>query len=96
METATLALTVAFAIAFLVVTVAAIVELVGPRRLRARPTVLVVLKSGDTIRGALLSRRRSTVELGGAEVLGREANTPIDGTVFVDRANIAWIQRPGG
>jgi len=65
------------------------------RGLRPKPALIVVLRSGETIRGTLIRRRRGQLELGMAELLepGGKATT-IDGNVFLDRANIRWVQRP--
>lgn len=64
--------------------------------LRHQPkrVVLVVLKDGTTIRGALLSHRRLIV-LGGAELLEAGQAQPIDGRTYIDRGNVQWVQEPG-
>jgi hypothetical protein len=59
-----------------------------------KPVVIVVLKSGETIRGVLLSRGPGTVKLGGAELLETGKATPIDGDLYLDRNNVRWMQRP--
>lgn len=65
----------------------------GNRR-RPLPVVLVVLKSGETIRGVQLKLTRSRVILGNAAIMQPNTETPVpaDGTVYVDRANVRWIQ----
>jgi hypothetical protein len=64
------------------------------RSSRTRPMVLVVTKSGETVRGALLARLPDRVELGGAELLEAGKATPIDGITYIDRNNIRWVQEP--
>lgn len=64
------------------------------RSSRVKPLVLVVLNTGETIRGALLERRRHHVALGTAELLEGGKATGIDGTTYIDRGNIRWIQEP--
>lgn len=69
--------------------------LAGRLTLWRKPMVLAVLKSGQTIRGALLARRLTYVVLGGAELLEAGKATRIDGNTHIDRANIEWLQEPG-
>lgn len=64
------------------------------RSSRIKPMVLVVLNTGETIRGALLEHRRRHIALGTAELLEGGKATGIDGTTYIDRANIRWIQEP--
>lgn len=61
-------------------------------RLQKKKEVLVVLKSGETLRGVLLHRWPSQLELGAAALLSGETATPIDGTVRLDRDNVVWVQ----
>lgn len=94
MTPATSILLAIIATLLVIITAAALIILdVRPRR--SRPLVLVVLKSGDTIRGTLLHRRPTYLALAGAELLeGNAAPRPIDGTTFVDRSNIDFVQAP--
>lgn len=64
------------------------------RRRTIRPRVLAVLKSGETVRGALIAKRIRHIELGGAELLEQGKATPIDGVAYIDRDNIVWMQEP--
>jgi small nuclear ribonucleoprotein (snRNP)-like protein len=67
----------------------------GWRPLFTKPEVLVVLRSGETLRGVLLSRRPTYLVLGDVAVVdGRASETSIDGTVQVDRENVTWVQVP--
>lgn len=68
------------------------VTLSGWKPLRRKRSVLVVLKSGETLAGTLLTRRPSFIVLGNAAILAGERRTKIDGTVELDRNNVTWVQ----
>lgn len=65
----------------------------GARILTTKREVIVVLRSGETLKGVLLHRWPTTLELADATLLsGSQGQTKIDGTVEVDRRNVVWIQ----
>lgn len=65
----------------------------GARALSTKEEVIVVLRSGETLKGVLIHRWPTTLELASASLLsGSESQTRIDGTVQVDRRNVVWIQ----
>lgn len=66
----------------------------GWRPYRTRSEVLVALRSGETLRGVLLHRRPTYLILTAAWVIDGTKETPIDGTVEVDRDNVTWVQVP--
>ncbi len=95
-ETATLA---ALAIIALVAALAPVFYLsfvFGWRPLRRRRQVLVTLRTGETLRGILVARRPTWIELARVEVLhgGDGASSTVDGTVQIDRDNVTWVQVP--
>lgn len=62
-----------------------------------RPRVLVALKTGETVAGILLNRRRAVLVLGDVTVHERGAGAePVraDGSVYIDQSNVRWVQRP--
>lgn len=65
---------------------------------RPHRRVLVVLKSGETVAGVLLKRRRDLLVIGGATVTEAAGMKPVpaDGSLFIDRANVRWVQTPEG
>jgi small nuclear ribonucleoprotein (snRNP)-like protein len=67
----------------------------GWRPLRRRRTVLVTLRTGETLRGVLVARHPTFLELARVEVLrGDGASSTVDGTLQVDRDNVTWVQVP--
>lgn len=62
--------------------------------LRRRSRLLVVTRSGETFRGALLRRHRDGLLLASAELLTRDGGQRLDGAVWIDRPNIAYVQAP--
>lgn len=79
---------VTLAAVFLILTVA------GWRPLLTKRRVIVVLKSGESIRGVLIARRPDTLILDDAEVLSDGVPVPVDGAVRIDRDNVTWVQVP--
>jgi hypothetical protein len=93
------AVTAALAIIALIAALAPVLYLsfvFGWRPLRRRPTVLVTLRTGETLRGILVARRPTWIELARVEVLHGAAGTSstVDGTVQIDRDNVTWVQVP--
>jgi hypothetical protein len=68
----------------------------GWRPLRKRPAVIVALRTGETVRGVLVGRRPTYLQLARVEVLhgGGGASSTIDGTLEIDRDNVTWVQVP--
>lgn len=65
-------------------------------RHRLRATVLVTLKTGATVRGALYDHDNQTVVLRNAEALADGAPpTPIDGELIVLLADVMFLQIAG-
>lgn len=72
------------------------VDTLWSRRLVARRTVLVQLRSGAAMQGTLWSRHGRTVVLKGATLLEPGADkVAMDGAVVLDRDTVDWIQIAG-
>lgn len=56
-----------------------------------RRRVVVTLKTGETFDGILWDADRLTLALVDAKVVAEES-IPADGTVYLDRANVAYVQ----
>lgn len=54
--------------------------------------VLLNLKTGTAIAGVLVGERNGLLELRGAELLEAGKKTPLDGSVYVERANVDFGQ----
>lgn len=67
---------------------------IGWRPARRRRQVIVPLRSGETLRGVLIARRLDHLELADVEVLTATSKEAVraDGLVWVDRANVTWVQ----
>ena len=61
-----------------------------------KPRVLVVLKSGQTVRGVLVRQRDRQLQVADVTVIPEGAKEPIPagGVIYLDRSNVAWVQRP--
>ena len=62
-----------------------------------RPTVVVQLKSGGSLKGVMTEVHDTDLVLESAvtfDATGREVT--VDGRVIVPAANVSWIQDPGG
>ena len=79
-------------VAVLIVAVAPTVILVGRHRLPTVERVVVVLDTGRTIKGVLLRHGRDRVELGDVSVIVDGVAVPADGTMWLDRSRVEWIQ----
>lgn len=83
---------IGFAVILLLLIGYAVVVL-ADRPWRSRPSVIVVLRSGESMSGVLLHRWRRHLELANVRLLTPDP-TPVDGRVYIDRANVAWVQAP--
>lgn len=54
--------------------------------------IIAQLGDGTTISATLVRARRRELELGEAAMVAGERRTPIDGTVVIERASVAWVQ----
>ncbi|MGZ4617168.1 MAG: hypothetical protein ACXV3F_00260 [Frankiaceae bacterium] len=63
-------------------------------RMYARERFVITLKSGQTFDGLIEDHDESTIELVDANSVTREARTPVDGRLYLPRADIAYMQRP--
>lgn len=66
----------------------------GWRPLRKRRSVIVALRTGETVRGVLVGRRPTYLQLARVEVLqgGGASSSTVDGTLEIDRDNVTWVQ----
>lgn len=55
-------------------------------------TVIINLKTGKAFRGVLFATNRQLLILRNAELLEHGVETPVDGEVVVDVANVDFIQ----
>lgn len=65
------------------------------RRLSTVHRVVVVLDTNRTIKGVLVRRCRDRIELGDVSVVVDGVGVPADGTMWIDRARIEWVQVVG-
>lgn len=60
-----------------------------------RHRVVLTMADGTAFEGVLFDADHTSVELRDASALGRDGEkTPADGSVFIPRAQIAYLQRP--
>lgn len=66
------------------------------RKLPARQRVLIVLKSGTTVRGVLWEASRDFLEVRDAAIHARDGSSPgkADGAVVVERRDVDFYQFP--
>lgn len=58
--------------------------------------LVITLKNGECFEGVLLAHDRKVIRLTEAKQLGREANVPVDGELYLIRSEVNYMQRPGG
>ena len=59
-----------------------------------RERFVVTLKSGATFDGLIDDHDESTLELVDAHEVTKDNQTPIDGRLYLPRADVAYMQRP--
>lgn len=81
-------------VSLLVVASAAVVAFphVAWRRLTAKRTVIVNLRSGDSFRGVVWAQHGPVLVLKGAEHINGPDGTPVDGEVVIERSEVEFIQ----
>lgn len=55
---------------------------------------VVTMKSGATFDGLLLDHDPQTLELADAHAYGDSGKTPLDGRLYLPRAEVDYMQRP--
>ncbi|MBM4592242.1 hypothetical protein LRM64_10055 [Prescottella equi] len=89
---------VAISVGLLALVAAACGVVLYARRLRIRCRVLVSLKSGNGVSGVIVRSSGNWIVVADAMVLDRDASapTPADGEIWVERANVDFVQAIGG
>ena len=88
-------------LALVLVALAAVGALVGvwwPRK-RGLPVLdryVVTLVSGETFEGLLSSADGGVLRFVDAYALDDKSRIKVDGELFLDRVNVAYMQKPGG
>ena len=85
---------IVFLVAVIVVGPVVVVALLR-RRLRTAKRVVVVLDTERTVKGVLVRRHRDRIQLAAVTVVVDGVEVPADGTMFIDRARIEWVQVVG-
>lgn len=86
---------IVFAVAAVAVVPVVAVALLRGRQVRLVKRVVVVLDTERTIEGVLVARHRDRIELRDVSVRMNGALMPADGSMFIDRARIEWVQVVG-
>ena len=71
-------------------------EVYARRHLAVRHRVIVSTVTGDGFDAILWARRGRWLILRDATLLSEGNRVPVDGDVILDRANVLFIQAPGG
>jgi small nuclear ribonucleoprotein (snRNP)-like protein len=58
--------------------------------------LVITLKNGEAFEGIMLGHDRKVIRLVEAKQLGREANVPVDGELYLIRSEVNYMQRTGG
>jgi hypothetical protein len=61
-----------------------------------RERFVVTLHDGQTFDGLLLDADDRVIEMGDAFAIDKANKVPVDGTLYVPRGQVLYMQRPGG
>jgi len=61
-----------------------------------RERFVVTLQSGESFEGLLLEADEKTLHLVEARALDGKSSVPVDGALFLPRAQVSYLQKPGG
>ncbi|WP_051637266.1 hypothetical protein [Rhodococcus sp. UNC363MFTsu5.1] len=89
---------VAISVAVLALVATASGAVLYGRRLRIRRRALVSLKTGNAVSGVIIRGSGRWVVVADAMVHDRDASapTPADGEIWIERANVDYVQAIGG
>lgn len=57
---------------------------------------MVTMQGGESFEGLLLDADEKTLHLVEAHALSGKASVPVDGALFLPRAQVSYLQKPGG
>ena len=61
-----------------------------------RERFVVTLQGGESFEGLLLEADEKTLHLVEAHALAGKTSVPVDGALFLPRAQVLYLQKPGG
>lgn len=64
------------------------------RSLRER--FIVTLRDGETFDGLLVEADEKTIRMANVSQISRQSRASVDGELFIPRADIKYLQKPGG
>jgi len=65
-------------------------------RQHLRERFVVTLQGGESFEGLLLEADEKTLHLVEARALDGKSSVPVDGALFLPRAQVSYLQKPGG
>jgi len=65
-------------------------------RQHLRERFVVTLQGGESFEGLLIEADEKTIHLVEANALDGKSSVPVDGALFLPRAQVSYLQKPGG